>query len=101
MLLFHQSNLLLTQNGSQQQDLQTLCTSFHIKYDEWVKDECFYEKRKNGQNDDLICQFIQKDLIDDFIAYINKNSYSLNSKIIYTKPGVTLQIKIKNLEKMK
>ncbi|KAK8836363.1 hypothetical protein M9Y10_039706 [Tritrichomonas musculus] len=56
-------------------------TSFYIENDEWLEDKCFYEKRKNGQNDDLICQFIQKDLIDDFITYVNKNSYSLKYKI--------------------
>lgn len=41
----------------------------------------FYEKRKNGENDQEICQIIQKDLIEQFIIYVNKNLYSLKSTI--------------------
>lgn len=41
----------------------------------------FYEKRENGENDDLICQFIQKDSIVEFISYVKKNNISLNQRI--------------------
>ena len=45
----------------------------------------FYEKRKIGENDDFICKLIQKDLIDEFITYVNKNEYSLKSTINISK----------------
>ena len=41
----------------------------------------FYEKRKRGENDGFICSLIQKDSIDNFIIYVNKNLISLNSII--------------------
>ena len=43
--------------------------------------ENFYENRKNGENEDVICQYIQKDLIKEFISHVNKNSISLKSNI--------------------
>ena len=67
------------------------------KYDEknsfnkWVteiQDEIpsdFYEKRKNGENDDFICRLIQKDSIGEFITYVNKNDYPLKSTIDISK----------------
>lgn len=47
--------------------------------------EDFYEKRKIGENDDYVSQIIRKDLIDEFISYVKKNDYSLNSTI---KPSI-------------
>lgn len=41
----------------------------------------FYELRKAGENDSPICQLIQKDLIKEFIVYVNKNNTPLNSLI--------------------
>ena len=41
----------------------------------------FEEKRKIGQNDSYICQLIRDDLIEDFIAYINRTNLSLSSQI--------------------
>ena len=43
--------------------------------------EDFYEKRKIGENDEKICQLIQKDSIKDFIVHVHKNSNNLNSSI--------------------
>ena len=43
--------------------------------------ENFSEKRKAGENDDYICKLIQNDSVEEFIAYVNKNNYSLKSKI--------------------
>ena len=43
--------------------------------------ENFDEKQKVGENDDLISQLIRKDLIEEFIIYVNQNDYSLNSII--------------------
>ena len=44
--------------------------------------ENFYQKRKKGENDDHICQMIQNDSIEDFVAFFNKNNYySLKSSI--------------------
>ena len=47
--------------------------------------ENFEENRLKGENENYICQLIQKDLIEDFIIHVNKNSISLNSKI---KPSI-------------
>ena len=58
-----------------------------LRNNEWVEDlkkeipSDFYEKRKIGENDDEICKFIQKDLIEEFIIYVNKNCYFVNSII--------------------
>ena len=43
--------------------------------------ENFEENRKIGQNDAYICKLIQKDSIDEFITYVNKNNISLDSTI--------------------
>lgn len=57
------------------------------KSTEWVLEiqkeipEDFYEKRKIGENDNFVCTLIRKDLIDDFVAYVTKNNYQLNSAI--------------------
>ena len=53
----------------------------------WVEEikkklpENFYEKRKEGENDSQICELIRKDMITEFIAYVNLNDVSLNAKI--------------------
>ena len=58
-----------------------------IEENEWVGDlkkelpSDFYENRKIGENDYGICKLIQKDLIEEFIIYVNKNCYSVNSTI--------------------
>ena len=43
--------------------------------------ENFEEKRKIGENDSEISELIRNDKIEDFIIYVNKNNYSLNSTI--------------------
>ena len=43
--------------------------------------ENFYENRKIGENESYICKLIRDDSIDEFITYVNKNEYSLNSKV--------------------
>lgn len=45
----------------------------------------FYSKRKIGENDNFICQLIRKDLIEDFIIYVNQNTYPLDSIINRSK----------------
>ena len=61
---------------------------FLPKNNSWFR--CFYDENldsisedsKNlGENDSDICKLIQKDLIKEFIVYINQNSISLNSKL--------------------
>lgn len=39
----------------------------------------FDENRKNGENTDEIAILIRKDQIDEFITYVKKNNYNLNS----------------------
>ncbi|KAK8835741.1 hypothetical protein M9Y10_040560 [Tritrichomonas musculus] len=46
--------------------------------------ENFEENRKKGENDDYICQLIQKDLIEEFITYVKKTNYDLSSNIKYS-----------------
>ena len=41
----------------------------------------YNEKRKNGENDQYICQLIRKDLIDEFISFVNQKSIHLESQI--------------------
>ena len=48
--------------------------------EEEVNDD-FYTNRKIGENHHYICTLIRKDLIEDFIIYVEKNNYSLTSKI--------------------
>ena len=53
----------------------------------WVEEikkeltENFYDKRKEGENDNKICELIRKDLITEFVAHVTRNSVSLNAKI--------------------
>ena len=41
----------------------------------------FDELRKEGENESLICQFIRKDSVEEFIQYVNKTNTSLKSRI--------------------
>ena len=41
----------------------------------------FPEKLKIGENDDIICSFIRQDLIEEFITYVKRNDYSINSYV--------------------
>ena len=41
----------------------------------------FEGKRKKGENDDYICELIRNDSIDEFISYVKKTDYPLNSEI--------------------
>lgn len=45
----------------------------------------FEEKRKKGENDDIICQLIQNDSIDEFTSFVKKNNLSLATKL---KPSI-------------
>ena len=44
-------------------------------------EDIFEKKRKIGENDSDICFFIRNDLIDDFVIFVNKTNYKLESKI--------------------
>ena len=41
----------------------------------------FYNNRKIGENDNLICKFIREDSVQEFIAYVNRHNTPLNSEI--------------------
>ena len=45
------------------------------------KPDDFEDNRKFGENCDPLCKIIQKDLIEEFIIYVNKNQYSLDNII--------------------
>ena len=54
---------------------------------EWIDEvkldlpDNFEENRQKGENESYICQLIQNDSVEEFIKYVNKTNYSLNSKI--------------------
>ncbi|KAK8897974.1 hypothetical protein M9Y10_000218 [Tritrichomonas musculus] len=41
----------------------------------------FYKERKIGENDNIICKYIQNDLIKEFVTYVNQTNYPLDSTI--------------------
>lgn len=41
----------------------------------------FEENRLKGENENYVCQMIRNDSITEFVVYVNKNNYSLNSYI--------------------
>lgn len=46
--------------------------------------EGFFEKRLQGENDNVICEIIRNDSIEEFNAYFHQDNYSINSKIIFS-----------------
>ena len=66
-------------NEKYQQYFQPEIQSFNNEKNELPDN--FFEKRKIGENDNVICKIIQKDLVKDFIIYINKNCCQVNSTI--------------------
>ena len=54
---------------------------------EWVEEikeelpDNFFELRRIGENGNYICKLIREDLVEDFIAYVNKNCISRNATI--------------------
>ena len=54
---------------------------------DWIKEiendlpEDFNEMRQLGENESYICNLIRNDLVEEFIAFVNRNNYSLNSVI--------------------
>ena len=57
------------------------------KVNGWVEDlkkelpENFHCKRKEGENDNHICELIRKDMVTEFVAHVIRNGISLNAKI--------------------
>ncbi|KAK8876093.1 hypothetical protein M9Y10_006279 [Tritrichomonas musculus] len=43
--------------------------------------EDFYNKRKEGENDNYLCELIRKNQVKEFGAYVNRNNISLKSSI--------------------
>lgn len=43
--------------------------------------ENFDQKRSNGENDQIVCELIRKDSIEEFITFVNKSHLSLKSTI--------------------
>lgn len=61
--------------------------------------EDFEEKRKEGINDETLCELIRKDQLKDFIIYVSRKNYSLTTSIsqsiyetneLLMKPSVSL-----------
>ena len=46
--------------------------------------EIFEQKRKKGENDDLLCQIIQNDSLDEFISYFNDKKLIVYIKISHS-----------------
>ena len=60
-----------------------------IQIDPEISD-IFYEKRRKGENDQIICNLIQKDSVEEFIQYVNQTNLPLTqlikSSIFETNP---------------
>ena len=56
----------------------------------------FNEKRKIGENDNYICELIRKDLVDEFIIFINQRNLSITKTKIKASPFETNLLLIKN-----
>ncbi|KAK8843716.1 hypothetical protein M9Y10_024781 [Tritrichomonas musculus] len=73
--------------------------SYDEKTDEEI-DEEFNIKRHIGENDHEICKIIQKDLIEDFIVYVNQNEgsleHSIKHSIFETNQFLLVQKEVKN-----
>lgn len=61
---------------------------FNIEFNQFKKfkaiefdTELFKQKRKIGENDDILCNLIRNDLIKEFIILFNKINFSLNLEI--------------------
>ena len=54
----------------------------YFDYFQKFNSEEFEDQRKSGVNDDRIGNLIQKDLIKEFIIFVNKNNVPLKSTII-------------------
>ena len=50
-----------------------------------IKYSIFDENRTIGENDNYICHLIRNDLVEEFVAYVNRTNYDLSSKI---KPSI-------------
>ena len=62
---------------------------------EMEEPENFEEYRKKGENQEYVCELIRKDLIEEFIIYVNKTNLSSNSFIeisIYETNPLLLKI---------
>ena len=44
-------------------------------------DESFYDKRREGENDDYLCQLIRLDKIKEFVQFVSQTNLSLESQI--------------------
>ncbi|KAK8836716.1 hypothetical protein M9Y10_037232 [Tritrichomonas musculus] len=67
-------------NGDNKRDAATSVIIDEFK--DKIKSNPDYEKkRNNGENESEICDLIRKDLIGEFITYINQNNIQINSTI--------------------
>ena len=65
----------------------------HRKYNKYIDNDYFieeitkevpkefYDKRKEGENDDFLCTLIRFDYIEEFVAFVNQANISLHSVI--------------------
>ena len=60
-------------------EIESFCNDYNIN--NYIDIEGFDTKRKIGENDHIICTYIINDLVKEFISYVNRTNYSLNSKI--------------------
>ena len=73
----------------------------HLQDDEFIKmmmkevEEDFYEKRREGENDDFLCQLIRFNKIKEFITFVEQTNISLDN-IIKNSIFETNQVLIDN-----
>ena len=64
---------------------ELLRTNEFIEKEEEVRtNEHFYEKRREGENDDKLCQLIRNNEIKEFITFTEQRNLQLESKIKYS-----------------
>ncbi|KAK8839476.1 hypothetical protein M9Y10_031831 [Tritrichomonas musculus] len=61
-------------------ELQNLLGSYYQK-DDQVELNLFKENQKIGENESVLCQYIRKDLAEDFISYVQRSMTSLKSEV--------------------
>ncbi|KAK8895263.1 hypothetical protein M9Y10_023705 [Tritrichomonas musculus] len=52
----------------------------NLKIGQFTIDE-FKEKRKIGENGSYICELIRQDSIEEFVSYVTRTNYSINSQV--------------------
>lgn len=62
-------------------EVKTFCEETFIENFSKTIPDNFEEKREQGENDSYICSLIRKDLIEEFVSYVNRTNLSISGQI--------------------